>query len=532
MGISKALVVDDSRLARVALSKMLARRGLEVETAECGTDAIDVLRGGSPDVVFLDYMMPDMDGFQAAEAINRLRGERALPLVMYTSQDTDEDRRRARELGICGFLSKPTSDQGLDAVLEAVSRWRPPEPPVDAAMVPMADLEPVAGQAAAPESPKVPEEPIVADAINEPDAQFVSAYAPEPAQQASGPAAGEPIAPAPDTLPAVAPATPEAATADDEPPPSGVAPAPAPDEAGARRMAEEVAMEVAGALEERLRASLEALDQRWQDRLDRADEHWRDGLRGFGDSLNEAATDAAILAGQQSAERLAAETEQSVLDRVRDMLEVVQSPPPPDTDALEQRLRDAIDRESRELTEERVPRLVREQAQELTTRLARAEAEQVAGRVAGEISSRAAREAAGELVEKAIAEARGDLVAGVGQELLGRAEVAVSQSVQQLSRQPEFQSQLMNLVSEHAVPRLKNQLDHWVEERSRQAVEALVEAHLERSVDAMVQRTVAASARAAAEEADGLHARFRRQVLYGGAALGVGVLLALLLAMF
>lgn len=123
MGISKALVVDDSRLARVALTKLLAKRGLEVDTAASGSEALEYLRDASPDVVFVDYMMPDMDGFQAAESINQLRSDNALPLVMYTSQDTPEDRRRARDLGICGFLTKPTSEEGLDAVLDQVDSW-------------------------------------------------------------------------------------------------------------------------------------------------------------------------------------------------------------------------------------------------------------------------------------------------------------------------------------------------------------------------------------------------------------------------
>lgn len=123
MGISKALVVDDSRLARVALTKLLTKRGLDVDTAASGGEALDYLREGSPDVVFIDYMMADMDGFQAAEAINRLRGTGAMPMVMYTSQDTPEDRRRAKELGICGFLTKPTSEEGLDTVLDEVDDW-------------------------------------------------------------------------------------------------------------------------------------------------------------------------------------------------------------------------------------------------------------------------------------------------------------------------------------------------------------------------------------------------------------------------
>ncbi len=131
MAIHKALVVDDSRLARVALTKLLGKRGVEVDTAGSGGEAMDYLRETRPDVVFIDYMMPDMDGFEAAEAINRLPGVNGVPLVMYTSQDTAEDRQRAQELGICGFLLKPTSDEGLDKALEQASTWTAGSPPVE-----------------------------------------------------------------------------------------------------------------------------------------------------------------------------------------------------------------------------------------------------------------------------------------------------------------------------------------------------------------------------------------------------------------
>jgi CheY-like chemotaxis protein len=117
-GISKALVVDDSRLARIALSKLLQKRNVEVDVVGTGTEALDYLGGERPDVVFMDYMMPDMDGFEATRRIRELPDVgRDLPVVMYTSQDTDEDRQKARELGIAGFLSKPSGEHSLDEVL-------------------------------------------------------------------------------------------------------------------------------------------------------------------------------------------------------------------------------------------------------------------------------------------------------------------------------------------------------------------------------------------------------------------------------
>lgn len=189
MTLRKALVVDDSRLARVALSKQLTRRGLEVDVAGSGGEAIDYLRGNAPDVVFLDYMMPDMDGFEAARAIQALPERDPLPLVMYTSQDSDSDRERAREIGICGFLSKPTSDDGLDTVLHDVQTWQPPAPDPEAlADEEAGDVSPAEIMAEATPA----DEPDPPDAFAEPASGGPAAVPePEPASVPSG-AAGSP----------------------------------------------------------------------------------------------------------------------------------------------------------------------------------------------------------------------------------------------------------------------------------------------------------------------------------------------------
>lgn len=120
--VRRALVVDDSRLARIALSKLLNKRDVAVDSVETGSAAIDYLRSSPrPDVVFMDYMMPDMDGFEATRRIRALAGE-FVPVVMYTSQDRDEDREKARQLGIAGFLSKPSGEDSLDEVLRELAR--------------------------------------------------------------------------------------------------------------------------------------------------------------------------------------------------------------------------------------------------------------------------------------------------------------------------------------------------------------------------------------------------------------------------
>ncbi len=117
--IAKALVVDDSRLARLALTKQLQRHNIQVDAAVSGGEALAYLQHTRPDVIFLDYMMPDMDGFEAAAQL--LQRDPSLEIVMYTSQDTAEDKQRAAEVGIRGFLSKPSSDDALAQVLREIA---------------------------------------------------------------------------------------------------------------------------------------------------------------------------------------------------------------------------------------------------------------------------------------------------------------------------------------------------------------------------------------------------------------------------
>ncbi|MBA1148516.1 response regulator, partial [Ectothiorhodospiraceae bacterium WFHF3C12] len=119
--VRTALVVDDSRLARLALSKLLQKREVDVEMVGTGGEALDYLSNARPDVVFMDYMMPDMDGFEATRKIHGVLGDDPVPVVMYTSQDSDEDREKACELGIAGFLSKPSGEDSLDEILELLS---------------------------------------------------------------------------------------------------------------------------------------------------------------------------------------------------------------------------------------------------------------------------------------------------------------------------------------------------------------------------------------------------------------------------
>src|SRR5260221_14497682 len=103
MSFRKALVVDDSKVVRVKLGRTLEARGMAVDSVASGQEAIDYLKGNRPDIVFMDFMMPDMDGYQTTRLITTNPASGGIPVVMCTGQDTPDDRVKAKEHGAAGF---------------------------------------------------------------------------------------------------------------------------------------------------------------------------------------------------------------------------------------------------------------------------------------------------------------------------------------------------------------------------------------------------------------------------------------------
>lgn len=112
-----ALVVDDSRLARLALTRALEKHGLHVEQVGSAAEAFEFLRGRRPDVVFMDVTMPEMDGFTAAGLITRDPQFAGLPVVMCSAEETDDVRTRTAAAGAMAFLGKTAGDAGLSDIL-------------------------------------------------------------------------------------------------------------------------------------------------------------------------------------------------------------------------------------------------------------------------------------------------------------------------------------------------------------------------------------------------------------------------------
>jgi CheY-like chemotaxis protein len=121
MNIKKALVVDDSKVAHLTLRKLLLERGVEVDWVGSGEDCIKYLENKKPDIIFMDVMMPGMDGFETSRAITGQSLQDSPPIIMCSANATDEDKRDAKESGAVSFLSKPYTPDQLDVVLRTVS---------------------------------------------------------------------------------------------------------------------------------------------------------------------------------------------------------------------------------------------------------------------------------------------------------------------------------------------------------------------------------------------------------------------------
>jgi CheY-like chemotaxis protein len=115
-----ALIVDDSRSARVVLRRMLEMHELEVDTAESAEEALQYLNDHRPDVIFMDHLMPGMDGFEAVSAIKNNPATATIPIMMYTSQEGELYVGQARALGAVGVLPKQVEPVEVSKVLESL----------------------------------------------------------------------------------------------------------------------------------------------------------------------------------------------------------------------------------------------------------------------------------------------------------------------------------------------------------------------------------------------------------------------------
>ena len=113
----KVLVIDDSKTIRKTAETLLAKEGCEVYTAVDGFDALAKVADYTPDIVFVDIMMPRLDGYQTCSLIKHNKVFKSITVIMLSSKDGLFDRARGRIVGSEYYLTKPfTKDELLSAI--------------------------------------------------------------------------------------------------------------------------------------------------------------------------------------------------------------------------------------------------------------------------------------------------------------------------------------------------------------------------------------------------------------------------------
>jgi twitching motility two-component system response regulator PilG len=117
------MVIDDSQTIRRTAETLLAREGYAVITASDGYEALGKIVDHSPDLIFIDIMMPRLDGYQVCALIKGNPKFSSTPVVMLSSKDGVFDRARGRIVGSDQYLTKPfTKDEILKAVKSYVKK--------------------------------------------------------------------------------------------------------------------------------------------------------------------------------------------------------------------------------------------------------------------------------------------------------------------------------------------------------------------------------------------------------------------------
>jgi pilus assembly protein CpaE len=124
---TRILIVDDSPVIIKLLTGTLAQVGHEVIAASSGTDALKLAEERPPDLIILDVMMPEMDGYEVCRRLRKNRATARLPIMMLTSQDSLEEKVKGFEAGVDDYMIKPFHPQELQARIAVLLRRAAPQ---------------------------------------------------------------------------------------------------------------------------------------------------------------------------------------------------------------------------------------------------------------------------------------------------------------------------------------------------------------------------------------------------------------------
>jgi twitching motility two-component system response regulator PilG len=121
-GALKVMVIDDSKTIRRSAESLLKKEGMTVITACDGFEALALIADRQPDIIFVDVMMPRLDGYQTCALIKHNPSFRATPVIMLSSKDGLFDRARGRVVGSEQYLTKPFTREELLGAIQSHAR--------------------------------------------------------------------------------------------------------------------------------------------------------------------------------------------------------------------------------------------------------------------------------------------------------------------------------------------------------------------------------------------------------------------------
>lgn len=116
--MAKVLVVDDSASQLAAHEKVLQDNGYTVITARDGNEGVSLAEQAQPDLVLMDVVMPNVNGFQATRRLTRSEQTKHIPVIIVTTKDQPTDKVWAQRQGAQGYLVKPVDAQALLAEVQ------------------------------------------------------------------------------------------------------------------------------------------------------------------------------------------------------------------------------------------------------------------------------------------------------------------------------------------------------------------------------------------------------------------------------
>ncbi len=118
---TKVLAIDDSRTIRNLLRVSLEGAGFEFHSACDGAEGVEVFADIDPDVVITDINMPKLDGFGVIDSLRSGPNKTTVPILVLTTESSDDLKARARDAGATGWIVKPFDDTSLVSVLRRLT---------------------------------------------------------------------------------------------------------------------------------------------------------------------------------------------------------------------------------------------------------------------------------------------------------------------------------------------------------------------------------------------------------------------------